>query len=220
MAALVMGDLRAGVAAAYEHPSQHGQRGASCVNSRSGTGEEGTPMSMTAQPMPTAYGVSRPWLRCGDGPAQFVPPKDLRAKSLIPLAGPLLWRGAEGGVQPGQVNRTPVAVAHLADDCLQHFERYQNLARDVLDRPVPRHRHQDPSTLVPPEDRFGHLAIQREPVTDDILGVIGTTFLLRPRQQAPDQLVLTDLQVKSDVSSQVKLDGHLVDGPSLLHRAR
>ena len=31
----------------------------------------------------------------------------------------------------------PVAVRHLADDCPQHFERYQNLARDVLDRPVP-----------------------------------------------------------------------------------
>jgi hypothetical protein len=27
-------------------------------------------MSMTAQPMLTACGVSRPWLRCGDGPAQ------------------------------------------------------------------------------------------------------------------------------------------------------
>jgi hypothetical protein len=42
------------------------------------------------------------------------------------------WRGAEGGVQPGQVNRTPVAVRNLADDCLQHFERYQNLTPDVL----------------------------------------------------------------------------------------
>jgi hypothetical protein len=34
---------------------------------------------------------------------------------------------------------------------------------------------------------------------DDILGVIGATFLFRPRQQAPDQLVLTDLQVQGDV---------------------
>ena len=90
----------------------------------------------------------------------------------------------------------------------------------ALDRPVPRHRHQDPSTLIPSQDWFGHLAIQREPATDDILGVIGTTFLLRPRQQAPDQLVLTDLQIQSDVSSQVKLDGHPVDRSSLLHRAR
>ena len=90
----------------------------------------------------------------------------------------------------------------------------------ALNRPVPRHRHQDPSTLIPSQDWFGHLAIQREPATDDILGVIGTTFLLRPRQQAPDQLVLTDLQIQSDVSSQVKLDGHPVDRPSLLHRAR
>jgi hypothetical protein len=98
----------------------------------------------------------------------------------------------------------PVAARHLADDCLQHFERYQNLARDVLDRPVPRRRHQDLSTLIPSEDRFGHLAIKREPTTDDLLDVIGTTFLLRPRRQAPDQLVLTDLQVQSDVSSQVK----------------
>jgi hypothetical protein len=50
------------------------------------------------------------------------------ASALVPARRPLLWRCAERGVQPGQVNRTPVAVRNLADDCLQHFERCQNLA--------------------------------------------------------------------------------------------